>query len=95
MVYPPPGMLYDYKPPSLLAEHKGLAILLALVCIAFAVYCFRAPHRSLDLESPAAPPASRDVYVEAIPLDGQSDYAVRQAEEPGRPPPAKPRSPSE
>jgi len=90
MVYPPPGMLYDYKPPSLLVEHKWLAILLALVCIAFAVYCFRAPHRSLDLGSSAAPPASHDVYVEAIPLGEQPDYALRQAEEPRRPPPAEP-----
>jgi hypothetical protein len=33
----------EYKPPSMLWEHKGLATLLALVCLGFAVYCWKAP----------------------------------------------------
>jgi hypothetical protein len=37
---PPP----EYKPPSMLAEHKALAILFLTVCIVFAFYCWRTPH---------------------------------------------------
>ena len=37
---PPPP---EYKPPSMLAQHWRLAVLFSAVCIAFAVYCFKAP----------------------------------------------------
>ena len=37
---PPPP---EYKPPSMLTQHWRLAVLFAVVCIAFAVYCFKAP----------------------------------------------------
>ena len=46
---PPPA---DYKPPSMLAEHKGLAMLFAAVSIAFGLYCLRAPR------APSAPTAA-------------------------------------
>jgi hypothetical protein len=56
---PPPA---EYKPPSMLAEHKGLAILFVAVCIAFAFYCWRAPRAPSALtaapSAPAAPAAS-------------------------------------
>jgi hypothetical protein len=56
---PPPA---DYKPPSMLAEHKGLAILFVAVCIAFAFYCWRTPHPPSALtavpSTPAAPAES-------------------------------------
>jgi hypothetical protein len=55
---PPPA---EYKPPSMLAEHKGLAILFALLCIAFALYCWKAPRAPSILtavpDHPAAAPA--------------------------------------
>jgi hypothetical protein len=38
---PPPP---DYKPPSMLAEHKGLAILFAAILIGFAGYGWKVLH---------------------------------------------------
>jgi hypothetical protein len=56
---PPPA---EYKPPSMLAEHRRLAILLAAVCVAFVWYCWKTPHSgsspSAALSSPA-PAASQ------------------------------------
>jgi hypothetical protein len=55
---PPPP---DYKAPSLLAEHKGLAILFATLGLAFALYCLR-PHagHARAARSPAAGSATAD-----------------------------------
>ena len=39
---PPPA---EYKPPSLLAEHKGLAIIFMVVVLGFALYCWKVPHQ--------------------------------------------------
>jgi hypothetical protein len=47
---PPPA---DFKAPSMLTEHKGLALLFLAAAIAFALYCWKAPHRSVALDSPA------------------------------------------
>ena len=38
---PPPP---EYKPPSVLAEHKGLAIVFAVILIGFVVYGWRTLH---------------------------------------------------
>lgn len=43
----------DYKPPSMLAEHRGLALLFLAAIIAFALYCWKAPHRTAALDAPA------------------------------------------
>jgi hypothetical protein len=43
---PPPP---EYKPPSLLVEHRGLAIFFAAASIAFAVYCLKGPARPRDI----------------------------------------------
>jgi hypothetical protein len=48
---PPPP---DYKPPSFLWEHKGLAILFAAVPIAFAAYFLTTPHTANRAGSSAA-----------------------------------------
>jgi hypothetical protein len=52
----------DYKPPSMLVEHKRLAILFAAVCVAFGWYCWKTPHKPNALEttahSPVAAPAA-------------------------------------
>jgi len=52
---PPPA---DFKAPSMLAEHRGLALLFLAAVIAFAWYCWeaplgKAPHRSVALDEPA------------------------------------------
>ena len=61
----------DYKAPSMLAEHKGLAILFALVCIAFALYCWKVPHADAPAQRAPAQRASADetqpVYIESVP----------------------------
>jgi hypothetical protein len=56
---PPPP---DYKPPSVLAEHKGLAILVAAILIGFLVYGWKALH------APARRSA-QPIYIEAVPGD--------------------------
>jgi hypothetical protein len=76
---PPPG---DYKAPSMLAEHRGLALLFLAAVIAFALYCWKAPHRSVALDAPAqasgaargeaarmrSPETSQSpIYVESLP----------------------------
>jgi hypothetical protein len=43
----------DYKAPSMLAEHRGLALLFLAAMIAFALYCWRAPRRAVALDAPA------------------------------------------
>jgi hypothetical protein len=60
---PPPA---EYKPRSMLAEHKRLAILFAAVCLAFVWYCWKTPHAPSALNTTApspravAAPASSD-----------------------------------
>jgi hypothetical protein len=51
---PPP----EYKPPSMWAEHKRLAILLGAVCIAFAWYCWKTPHAPSTLTAAPVPHAA-------------------------------------
>jgi len=51
----------EYKPPSVLAEHKYLAIAFLLAVIAGSVYFFRAPREARKIALPPSP-----VYVEPI-----------------------------
>ena len=51
---PPPA---EYKPASMLAEHKWLAILCIVAVVAFAFYCWKMPHRSSALDA-RTPPAA-------------------------------------
>jgi hypothetical protein len=52
---PPPP---DYKPPSMLAEHKGVAIMLAAVCVAFAWYCWKTPQARSGVAAAPVPHAA-------------------------------------
>jgi hypothetical protein len=53
--------MLEYKPPSLLAEHKYLAIVFLLAIIAASLYLLRAPPEPRKLSLPPSP-----VYVEPI-----------------------------
>ncbi len=44
----------EYTAPSLLGEHRGLALLFLAAGIGFAFYCWRAPRRTAALDVPAA-----------------------------------------
>jgi hypothetical protein len=57
-----PTEVYIYKPPSMLAQYKGLAVVFAIVCLGLAIYCFKAPHGSRY-----SPPPKQPIYVEAVP----------------------------
>jgi hypothetical protein len=57
-----PKPRFDYRPPSLLADYKYLAIAFVLVIIAVSVYLIRAPHHQLEIEPPPPPP----VYIEPL-----------------------------
>lgn len=69
---PPPP---EYKPPSMLAEHRGVAILFFAIAIGCAVYGWRTLHaparraplgqRSVPAASPAA--TTQPIYIEALP----------------------------
>jgi hypothetical protein len=56
-----PKPRFEYKAPSILAEHKYLALAFLLLIIAGSVYLYRAPHKALKIEPAAAP-----VYIEPI-----------------------------
>jgi len=75
---PPPS---DYKPPSMLAEHKRLAIVLALLCTAFGVYCWKVPHApSASSTRPAtpAPAASRAEAPTPAPTQAPAQVPAKQ-----------------
>jgi hypothetical protein len=55
-----PKPRFEYKAPSILAEHKYLALLFVLAIVAAIFYLFRAPHKPLTIEPPP-------VYIEPIP----------------------------
>jgi hypothetical protein len=72
----------EYRAPTILIEHRGLALLFVAAAIVFAVYCLRSPRRTAALDAPAAhgvaqtpgaaqtpAPASAQspIYVEAVP----------------------------
>jgi hypothetical protein len=58
-----PKPRFEYKAPSIIAEHKYLAAIFVLAITAAAVYLIRAPHKPLTIEPPPPPP----VYIEPIP----------------------------
>jgi hypothetical protein len=64
-----PKPRFEYKAPSIIAQHKYLAIIFVLALVAAAVYLVRAPHRPLTIEPPPPPP----VYIEPIPQRPPAD----------------------
>ncbi len=70
---PPPP---EYKPPSMLAEHWGAALLCAAIAIGFGIWGWRTLHapprrpppaqRPASAASPAAPTA-QPIFIEALP----------------------------
>jgi hypothetical protein len=74
----------EYKPPSMLVEHKRLAILFAAVCVAFAWYCWKTPHKpsAVNTTAPAltaveAPPASSGAATTTAPKTPTQSSAPR------------------
>jgi hypothetical protein len=55
-----PKPRFEYKAPSILWEHRYLAIFFVIAIIVATVLLFRAPHKQLTIEPPP-------VYVEPIP----------------------------
>jgi hypothetical protein len=58
-----PKPRFEYKAPSIIAEHKYLTIIFVLAIVAASVYLIRAPHKPLTIEPPPPPP----IYIEPIP----------------------------
>jgi hypothetical protein len=42
----------EYRAPSMLVEHRGLAVLFAAAAIAFALYCLKSPPQRAALDGP-------------------------------------------
>jgi hypothetical protein len=62
----------EYRAPSMLVEHRGLALLFIAAAIVFALYCWRAaPRRTAaradSTQIPASAPAQSPIYIEALP----------------------------
>ena len=55
-----PKPQFEYRAPSILWEHRYLAIIFVVVILVATVLLFRAPHKPLTIEPPP-------VYVEPIP----------------------------
>jgi hypothetical protein len=53
--------LPEYKPPSFLAQHKGLAIAFGILFIALAAWCLSTPRGSRY-----APPPKQPIYVDTV-----------------------------
>jgi hypothetical protein len=78
---PPP----EYKPPSMLVEHKRFAILCAAVCVGFAWYCWKTPR------SPSAMNATPVLHA-AAPVASTSPARAAEPQPPAQSaaPPASP-----
>jgi hypothetical protein len=63
-----PKPRFEYKAPSIIAEHKYLAIIFVLAIVAASVYLFKVPHKPLSIEPPPPP-----VYIEPIPQRPAAD----------------------
>jgi hypothetical protein len=57
-----PRPRFEYRPPSLLAEYKYLALAFLLLIIALSVYVIKAPHEPLTIT-----PSPTPVYIESLP----------------------------
>jgi hypothetical protein len=72
----------EYQAPSMLVEHRGLALLFLAAAVVFALYCWRVSHRTAALDAsaarrhaqtagyaqtPAPTSAESPIYVEAVP----------------------------
>lgn len=53
--------MQDYKPPSMFAQYKGLAIMFAMVLLAVAVYFIKLPRTPLHIEPP-----TQEVYIDPV-----------------------------
>jgi hypothetical protein len=60
-----PKPRFEYKAPSILWEHRYLAIFFVIAILVATVLLFRAPHKQLTIEPPP-------VYVEPIPQGAAS-----------------------
>jgi len=70
-----PEPRFEYKAPSIIAEHKYLAVIFVLAIMAATVYLIRAPHKPLTIEPPPPPP----VYIEPIPQRPAPDSPARRS----------------
>jgi hypothetical protein len=85
---PPPA---EYKPPSMLVEHKRLAILFAAVCVAFVCYCVKKPHAPSALSTAA--PAPRTVEAPAASSGAASATAPKASTQSPAPGATRPEQP--
>jgi hypothetical protein len=68
-----PKPRFEYKAPSIIAQHKYLAIIFVLAIVAASVYLIKAPHKPLTIEPPPPPP----VYIEPIQQPAPDSHAGR------------------
>jgi hypothetical protein len=69
--YPEPGSGQEYKPRSMLEEHRGLVIVFGILFLALAAYFVKSV---LAAPKPPPPPV-QSVYVEVVPPKDQEPAA--------------------
>lgn len=62
-----PKPQFEYRAPSILWEHRYLAIIFVVVILVATMLLFRVPHRQYRGLTIPPPPSSEPVYVEPIP----------------------------
>ncbi len=63
----PTDVVPEYKPPSVFAEHKIIAVIFGMVCIGLAAYWIK----SIWTAPKPTAPAAQSVYIEMVPAEKQ------------------------
>jgi len=69
----------EYQAPPMLVEHRGLALLFLAAVVAFALFCFRTPLRTVALDAPAARGAAQAPSDAQVPGVSQASGATQAA----------------
>jgi hypothetical protein len=58
--YPDPRSMVQYKPPSVFAQHRALAIVFGIIFLALAAYCIK------SMLTPPVTPPPEPIYIQPL-----------------------------
>jgi hypothetical protein len=73
----------EYRAPSMLVEHRGLAVLFAGAAVAFALYCLKSPPQRVALDGSGV---TKGLTAQGVTMQGGRGAAARAAAPPGAAP---------